>query len=209
MRFGVEAVDRSYLRHAKNREVIGPMLEDLTSDGLKAAIKKISARGKSALPRSKHMTTLGTILKHIISSENEAEKLQGYKLILREVSIQTPISALVPSQDPEAFKTLRMFLRGEKDIFTDINSAQLVTEELPVLVTAILSILSVEHQTNSEKEHFLPKCTAHLFEGISCLTSGFIRSGLISAVIIRSGVQNVGSSKTSGVQNAGGCKMPG
>ena len=37
--------------------------------------------------------------------------------------------------------------------------------------------------------------------------SGCIRSGLISAVIIRAGVHNVGSSKTAGVQNGGGCKM--
>ena len=34
---------------------------------------------------------------------------------------------------------------------------------------------------------------------ISCLTSGFIRSGLISAVIFMSGVRNVGSSKRSAV----------
>ena len=45
-------------------------------------------------------------------------------------------------------------------------------------------------------------------DGVSCLTSGFIRSGLISAVIIRAGVHNVGSSKTAGGQNGGGCKMP-
>ena len=55
MRFGVEAVDRSYLRHAKNREVIGTMLEDLTSEslvvmGLKQPLRKFLHEGSLHFP---------------------------------------------------------------------------------------------------------------------------------------------------------------
>ena len=74
------------------------------------------------------------------------------------------ISALIPSMDPAAFSFMREFLSEEVDIFQDYQKTKLITNEMPVLVTAIISILAVEHKENTAEEHFLPKSVSALFE---------------------------------------------
>ena len=85
-----------------------------------------------------------------------AELFEGYKLLIKELSLQTPISALISSQDPEAFLVLLNFLDKKEDIFNDYSKTHLVTQEFPVLITAILSILAAENATQTVEMFFLP-----------------------------------------------------
>ena len=70
---------------------IGRFVDIIGWKSLSSAIKKISARGRAALPRCKHMTAVGEVLKHISQAEDTSVKLEGYRLILKELHLLTPV----------------------------------------------------------------------------------------------------------------------
>ena len=88
---GIDAPDRTFIRHVKNRAVLADLSTSLDEKSLSSAIKKISARGRAALPRCKHMTAVGEVLKHISQAEDTSVKLEGYRLILKELHLLTPV----------------------------------------------------------------------------------------------------------------------
>ena len=158
----MESQQRTVIRDSANRSVIENFVDKIDDPkSLSEAIKKFSARGRNALPRCKITTSVANILKYIQKKDNPTETLEGYRLLLRELHLSTPISALISSQNPEAYLFLLNFLDKKDDIFEDYEKTHLVTQEFPVIVTAIISILATEANSN-----FLPDCVSTLIKSL-------------------------------------------
>ena len=166
-RKGVEAPDRTYLNNKKQRDIISTLLEDRNDQkSLKAALKKLNAKGKSAVPRDEHLEIVHRLIEHI---DDIATRVPiGYLEMLYEIHLETPISALVNSQNDEAFMLLKDYLNEEDDIFSKLEETKLMFEEFPVIS---LWIERIKKFTNKK---FLPKQASELILSILKFNDDFL-----------------------------------
>ena len=129
---GVEAEDRTFLNKKAHREVLSKLLENRDDPkALGTALRKMKAKGKNALPKHAHMDLVNDLIAYI---ETIATRVPiGFRELLYEIHLETPISALVSSNNDEAHDLLRNYLENEDDIFSDISKSQFIFQEFPVL----------------------------------------------------------------------------
>ena len=121
---GIEAPERTFLNKKKQREVISKLLEDRNDQkSLKAALKKLNTKGKAAIPRDDHLEIVHELLEHI--DEIATRVPLGYLEMLYEIHLETPISALVNSDNDEAFILLKDYLLEDDDIFSKVEETKI------------------------------------------------------------------------------------
>ena len=83
------------------------------------------------MPRDDHLEKVHDILIYI--DEVATRVPIGFTEMLYEIHLETPISALVSSQNDEAHLLLKQYLDEEMDIFSSLLETRLMFEEFPVI----------------------------------------------------------------------------
>ena len=129
---GVEAPHRTDLNNKKQRDVISKLLEDRNDPkSLKTELRRLNDKGKSEVSQDDHLDIVHKLIEHI---DQIATRVPiGYLEMLYEIHLESPISALVNSENDEAFILLKDYLLEEDDIFSKFEETKLIFEEFPVI----------------------------------------------------------------------------
>ena len=147
---GIESKDRTFLSSARVRTILGTLLSNKDDHG--ALTKAIDALSEMNL--SEHSNCVLQLLKRISS---QSKIIPGcYILLLRELHLQTPISALlVPfSSNRSIYKEFMDYLNEKCNIFSSANTLEKFINSFPVIMDCIKSILESEVEDRSKP--FLP-----------------------------------------------------
>ena len=165
---GVEAGDRTYLNIKAHRDVIANLLENRDDQkALPNTLKKLNSKGKHALPKTEHMKVVHQLIEYINSIATRVPI--GFTDLLYEIHLETPISALVPSNNDEAHALLRAYLDSEDDIFSNLSYAQLMFQEFPVIS------LIVERIRKFLATKFLPKEVSNVLHSMLEFNDSYLR----------------------------------
>ena len=164
---GVEAVDRTFITNIKQRQVFEKMIKNAEKEGtISNTIKAINAKGKSQLPEHPHVRLAEKVLLHL-KDECESKRIPiGYRLLFSELSLETPISALICSHSPKAIEMLRKFLSRDIDIFSSTENVLLMQKNLPIITECIYQIINYEKQIFPDKDNYLPESVSNLLEAM-------------------------------------------
>ena len=145
------------------------MLEDRNDQkSLKSALKKLDTKGKAAIPRDDHLEIVHELLEHI--DEIATRVPIGYLEMLYEIHLETPISALVNSDNDEAFILLKDYLLEDDDIFSKVEEAKLIVAEFPVIA------FWIERIRKFTRAKFLPKPASNLIMSLLRFRDEFLSS---------------------------------
>ena len=163
----------------KQREIISKLLEDRNDQkALKAALKKLNAKGKAAVPRDEHLEIVHKLLEHI--DEVATRVPIGYTEKLYEIHLETPISAIVNSDNDEAFILLKDYLLGEVDIFSTVEETKLIFHEFPVIAFWIERIKQFTHTK------FIPNPASDLIMSLLRFRDDFLQHPYVVRVLTTS-----------------------
>ena len=92
----------------------------------------------------------------------------GFRELLYEIHLETPISDLLSSKD-EAHGLMRSYLDDEDDVFSDLAKSQFIFQEFPVLA---LCIEKIRRFLNSK---YLPKEVSNVVSSLLDFNDEFLR----------------------------------
>ena len=123
---------------------------------MKAALmlKKLNTKGKAAIPCDDHLEISHELLEHI--DEIVTRVPIGQLDMLCKINLETPISALVNSDNDEAFILLKDYLLEDDDIFSKVAETKLIFAEFPVIA------FWIERIRKFTQTKFLPKPASNL-----------------------------------------------
>ena len=146
---GIEAKERTFINVKKVRTIIGDMLSKADSPGaLSDAVDTLNEMELDVNSRS--------VLEMLnrISSQHKVLPL-GYTTLLRELSLETPISALMLpySSHRDLYQRFLNYLNNKINIFSSAEILEPFINNFPIITECIKDILESE---NSKDRHFLP-----------------------------------------------------
>ena len=149
---GIEAKDRTYLSRRKIRNIIGDLLSKV--DDPDSLSNSIEALGEMNLD-SNAQSVLEML--HRISSQTK-NLPDGYILFLRELKLETPISALILpySSNRALYKDFMDYLNNKINIFSSADILETFVNNFPVITECIKNILEVEKLKPHSNTPFLP-----------------------------------------------------
>ena len=95
-------------------------------------LKKLNTRGKHALPKTEHMEVVHKLIEYINFIATRVPI--GFTDLLYEIHLDTPILALVPSNNDEAHALLRAYLDGEEDIFSNLSYSHITIKTTTLII---------------------------------------------------------------------------
>ena len=156
---GVEAKDRTFLKSKNVRKIIGSLVSDYEKpNALRDALKLLNELDLDEKARS--------ILEmlHRLASQRRVVP-QGYLLFLNELSLETPVSALLPaySSNRSLYEKMMKYLSQKLDIFSSFEHLEDIVNNFPVLSECIQQILECEQEKH---KHFLPDDVASILKSL-------------------------------------------
>ena len=163
---GIEAKDRTYINSHKIRTIIGNLLTNVDSPS--ALDDTVGALNKMEL--DSHARSVLEMLNRLSSQHKILPA--GYILLLRELHLVTPISALLTpySSNRDLYERLLSYLNNKTNIFSACNILEEFINNFPVVIECIKNILEVEH---SKQKHFLPSDVSSIFKNMITLRFEF------------------------------------
>ena len=137
---GIEAKERTFIKHENEREIIKKRLIKLQKSDLQGTLAKL----KTLKENSKNIKLVEDVLKRL--KVNYKEVPEEYNLLFNEVLKVTPISQLLPSHSDEDLELLKMHLAKKENVLENLKMAKQVTEAFPVIVKIINQISKKEEK---------------------------------------------------------------
>ena len=156
---GIEAKQRTFINVKKVRTVIGDLVKNIENPvALSDAVNILNKMELDSNSRS--------ILEMLNRISSQHKKLPiGYKTLLRELSLETPISALMLpySSQRDIYQKLLNYLNNKMNIFSSAEVLERFINDFPIITECIKDILEAE---NSKERHFLPTDVSSIFKNM-------------------------------------------
>ena len=164
---GIEAKDRTFLNAQRVRTIIGDLLTKVDDPS--------SALGNTVLTLNKMDLDLNarSVLELLNRLSSEKELLPaGYILLLHELHLITPISALLTpySSNRGLYERLLNYLNNKINIFSSCEILEDFINNFPVVMECIKDILEAE---NSKEKFFLPSDVSSILKNMIKLRFSF------------------------------------
>ena len=159
---GVEAKDRTFLKTEKVRNIISDLVADMAdTTALPNAVKALNL-----LELDENATSVLELLNRILSERKVVPP--GYHKLLHELSLKTPISALmVPySSDRMTYKRFLEYLNNEEDIFSNPSDIWKFINKIPIVIESVKNIMEEENSTRTKNNVFLPTDVSVIFKNM-------------------------------------------
>ena len=159
---GVEAKDRTFLKTEKVRTIISDLVADMAdTTALPNAVKALNL-----LELDENATSVLELLNRILSERKVVPP--GYHKLLHELSLKTPISALmVPySSDRMTYKRFLEYLNNEEDIFSNPSDIWKFINKIPIVIESVKNIMEEENLTRTKHNVFLPTDVSVIFKNM-------------------------------------------
>ena len=165
---GVESKDRTFLGK-KERD----SLKILLSKRDKATPLKSLCTSWKKKAKNDNTNLILDIFIHLKDNCDATSIPAGYYFLLDELSRETPISALLPSQNKAAITMLMEYLTGKDTLFNDIDKISIIKREFPIIFQCMYDILEYEKQVLGH-EDFLSEPVNNLFLGLLHFNEKFL-----------------------------------
>ena len=157
---GIKCFERSLLPKKVLREKMAKLIEnDFSKSNISSTIKLFKTFSDNEC-----VTAVIAILEHVKPNQ---EVPNIYKILLKEIRKDSPVSAWLPSYDQSDTKLFLSFLTGECAIFSDLEKVKQFTHAFPYLARIISEMLAY-HSTE-----FLPSHLAEFMMSLLKLRDDF------------------------------------
>jgi hypothetical protein len=175
---GIEAKDRTFLNTQRVRNIISTLLSKPDdSNALSTAVKSLGS-----LELDSNSRCVLELLNRILYQRKKVPA--GYLYFLRELHLETPISALMTpySSDRKVYETFLDYLNKKIDIFSLPSSLEIYVNRFPVLMTCIKQIVMEENSSRMENIPHLPNDVATIIKNMIKLRFEFDKKSHKTAV---------------------------
>ena len=148
---GVEAKDRTFVNLKSQRDILKNLHKSFSKSTLKAAIKKFS--------KTKTDDCSQTVLDLLIYMEKFHLVPEGYQILVKELSLETPVSALLTaySSNRKLYQNFLNYLESKRDIFSNLKNVEQFQNNFPI-------ILEIQRKITKETSSiFLPPAVSDIF----------------------------------------------